>query len=122
SAMWLRKGPTRLHFGWAAHKHARTLTGRTVPDLTDPTQPVSAAEPADGARPRMEASLDKVKQSADRLKGSTVEAKGSVGKVGNDAAGMKETASEAVAMVVAYAKQETIDPLKALGRYALWGI
>ena len=70
----------------------------------------------------MEASLDKVKQSADRLKGSTVEAKGSVGKVSDDAAGMKETATEAVAMVVAYARQETIDPLKALGRYAIWGI
>jgi hypothetical protein len=48
--------------------------------------------------------------------------KDSVAEVRHDAASVQETATELSAMVIAYAKQETIDPIKHLGRYVLFGV
>ncbi len=48
--------------------------------------------------------------------------KDSVAEVRHDAASVQETATELSAMVIAYARQETLDPIKQLGRYVLYGV
>jgi hypothetical protein len=35
---------------------------------------------------------------------------------------VRELGTDVVKLILAYARQETIDPLKTLGRYVLWGI
>ncbi len=41
---------------------------------------------------------------------------------GKGAGGLKDAGSEALRLAVAYVKQETLDPLRGLGRFILWGI
>ena len=37
-------------------------------------------------------------------------------------AGTRDGASDLVQLIIAYAKQETVDPLKSLLRFVLWGV
>jgi hypothetical protein len=62
--------------------------------------------------------------STDKQSGSglVAQSRESAVQVRQDAASMRETATELSAMVVAYAKQETLDPIKQLGRYVLFGV
>ena len=46
----------------------------------------------------------------------------SAAQMRQDAASTRDTATELSAMVVAYAKQETIEPIKQLGRYVAFGL
>lgn len=39
-----------------------------------------------------------------------------------DDKGIGAQASELLSLIVAYAKQETVEPIKGLGRYMLWGV
>ncbi len=41
---------------------------------------------------------------------------------GDEDKSVRELVPELVSLVVRYAKQETVDPIKALGRYVLWGV
>jgi Putative Actinobacterial Holin-X, holin superfamily III len=49
-------------------------------------------------------------------------AKEAAQQVRTGASSMGETLQELVSMVLAYAKQETVDPIKKLVRYLLWGV
>jgi hypothetical protein len=41
---------------------------------------------------------------------------------GDDDKSVRELVTELIRLIVAYAKQETLDPLKTLGRYLAWGV
>jgi sugar phosphate permease len=58
----------------------------------------------------------------DRSSSRVGEAKDAAQQVKAGASSIGDTLGELLALVVAYAKQETVDPLKSLLRFVLWGV